>query len=134
MSAKVDRFCDWLRDRLNAIEGWLESVKADLRSLPEKGRKALRIKLEEAQTKLHAQRERVEQTRAELKARTPLAAAIAEAFTGWMAAPEPREPHPGAGPAEAHAAATIDHAVASIDEVKDAMLYAAVAHLPASGR
>jgi hypothetical protein len=134
MSAKVDRFCDWLRHRLNAIEGWLESVKADLRSLPGKGRKALRTKLEKAQTKLQPQKERVEQTRAALKAQPQLAAAIAEAFTGWMAAPEPREAHPGAGPAEAHAAATIDHAVASIDEVKDAMLYAAVAHLPDAGR
>lgn len=134
MNAKVDQFCDRLRDRLNTIEAWLESVKADIRSLPWKVRKAHQSKLEEARTKLQAQKERVEQTRGELKAEPQLAAAIADAFTVWMTAPEPRVPHPGAEPAEAHAAATIDHAVAGIDEVKDAMLYAGVARLPAVGK
>jgi hypothetical protein len=134
MSAKVDRFCDWLRDRLNAIEGWLESVKTDLQSLPGKVRKALRTKLDEAQTKLQAQRERLEQTRAEFKARPPHAVPEREEMIAeWKAEPETRAPAAGADRAEAHVAQTIDRAVASIDDVRDAMLYAAVGHLPHAG-
>jgi len=135
MSAKVDKFCDGLRDRLNAIEGWLDSVKADIRSLPWKTRKTLQSKLEGARTKLLAQKERVEQTRAELKSPPQLAVELlVESVIGWKAKPDVRELHTGPDAAEAHASATIDHAVASIDEVKDAMLCAAVARLPAEGK
>ena len=96
MSAKVDQFCDRLRDRLNAIEAWLESVKADIRSLPWKVRKTLQSKLKEARTKLQAQKERVEQTRAELKSPPQLAAELlVESVIGWKAKPDVREPHPG---------------------------------------
>ena len=134
MSAKVEQFCDGLRDRLNAIEGWLESVKADIRSLPWNSRKALQSKLKEAQTKLEAQKERVEQTRADLKSPLQLATeTLVESVIGWTAKPEVREPHPGVDAAETHVAVTIDHAVASIDEVRDATLCAAAARLPAAG-
>ena len=129
MSPKVVQFCDRLRDRLHTIEAWLESVKTHIQSLPEKAREVLGNKLGEAHTKLHAEKNRVEQTQAALNAQPHLAAAIAEAFTVWMPAPEQWGPHPGGKPTEAHAAATIDHAVASIDEVKDANLYTAVARL-----
>jgi uncharacterized membrane protein HdeD (DUF308 family) len=67
MSAKVDQICDRLRDRLNTIEAWIESVKTHLEALPEKDRKAHQSKLEVARAKLQAEKERVEQTRAELK-------------------------------------------------------------------
>ena len=134
MSVKVDQFCDRLRDRLNTIEAWLESVKAHIQSLPGKVRDDLRNKWEQARTKLHAQKERVEQTRADLKSQPQLAADVLETIFGWEAKPDVREPHAGPDAAEGHAAATIDHAVAGIDEVKDAMLYAAAARLPAAGK
>jgi hypothetical protein len=35
MSAKVDKFCDRLRDRLNAIAGRLQSVKTNVAALPD---------------------------------------------------------------------------------------------------
>jgi chromosome segregation ATPase len=129
MSARVDQFCDPLRNRLNAIEGWLESVKTHIHALPEKVREALRDKLAKAHRKLQAQKKRVEQTRADLKSQPRQTAEIPQAVTEWKATREACEPHAGADPAEAHAAATIDHVVASIDEVRDAMLYAAVAQL-----
>ena len=134
MSAKVDQFCDRLRDRLNAIEGWLESVKTHIQSLSGKVRDDLRNKWEQAHTKLHAQKKRVEQTRADLKSQPQPVAEILESVFGWTAKPDVREPHGGPDAAGAHAAATIDHAVAGIDEVKDAMLYAAVARLPTAGK
>ena len=95
---------------------------------------ALRSKLEKARTKLQAQKERVEQTRADLKSQPQLAAELlVESVIGWEAR-RAGAASPARSAAEAHAAATIDHAVASIDEVKDAMLYAAVARLPAAGK
>jgi hypothetical protein len=130
MSAKVDQFCDRLRDRLNAIEGWLESVKADIRSLPWKARKGLRNKMQEAQAKLQAQKERVEQTRAELKARQQQAAGfLVDSVIGWKPPPKARDTVVDPHRSEAHIADAIDHAVASIDEVRDTALYAAAARL-----
>lgn len=130
MSAKVDQFCDQLRNRLNTIEAWIESAKTHLEALPEKARKAHQSKLEVARAKLQAQKERIEQTRAELK--SPPESAIellVESVIGWTAKPAVPEPHAGPDAAEAHVAATIDHALAGIDEVEDAALSAAVARL-----
>lgn len=135
MSARVDQFCDGLRDRLNAIERWLESVKADVQTLPWNARKNQQARLREARAKLQAQAEHVERSRAELKAQPQLAAELpVDAVKDWKAPPSP--PGPDAGPerAEAHVAAAIDHAVASIDEVRDAALYAAVARLHDASR
>jgi hypothetical protein len=133
MSAKVEVFWDRLRDRLNAIEGWLESVKAEIRVLPWNARRTVQCKLKEARAKLQAQKERVEQTRIELKSPPQMAAELlVESVIGWKAKPNVPEPHAGLDAAEAHASATIDHAAAGIDEVKDAMLYAAAAQLPAA--
>ena len=129
MSAKVDQFCDRLRDRLNAIEGWLESVKTHIQSLSGTVRDDLRNKWEQAHTKLHAQKERVEQTRADLKSQPQLVADVLETIFGWEAKSDVRELHAEPAPTEAHAEAAIDRAVAGIDEVGDAALYAAAARL-----
>ena len=115
MSAKVDQFCDRLRDRLNAIEAWLESVKTHIQSLSGKVRDSLRNKWEQARAKLHAQKERVEQTRADLKSQPQQTVTIPEAVPDWKAKSEVSEPLAGADQAEAHAAATIDHVVAGFD-------------------
>jgi chromosome segregation ATPase len=68
MSEKVDQFNGQLRDRLNTIERRLQSVKTNIQALPGQAEKVLRDKLEAARAKLQAQKERVEQTRAKLKA------------------------------------------------------------------
>jgi hypothetical protein len=130
MNAKVDQFCDGLRDRPNAIDNWLESVKAEIKALPGKARKAHESKLREARARLQAQKERVEQTRAELKSPPQLAVELlVDSVIGWKVEPDAREPHAGPDAAEARVAATLDHAVAGIDEVGDAMLAADAARL-----
>jgi hypothetical protein len=130
MSAKVDPFCDRLRDRLNAIERWLETVKADIQTLPWKVRKAHQARLRDARAKLQAQKEHVERTRAELKS-APRSATelLVDAVIGWKPPPSTPGPTPSPDRAEAHVTATIDHAEASIDEVRDAALCAAAARL-----
>ena len=130
MSAKVDQYFDRLRDRLKAIEGWLDSIVADIRALPWKVRRAHQRMLHEARAKLRAQKERVEQTRTELKSPPQSAVELlVESVIDWKANPEELEPHAGTTTAEARAAATIDHAVAGIDEVGEAILYATAARL-----
>jgi chromosome segregation ATPase len=132
MSARVDQFCDKLRDRLNAIEGRLTSLKTNIEAVPRRAEKAVRGKLDEAREKLRARKEHVEQTCATLKARAQDKATETDsAIRQWEATRETQELNPRADRAEAYAAAAMDHAAASIDEVEDAVLYAAVARLDA---
>jgi chromosome segregation ATPase len=134
MSAAVDQFCDKLRDRLNAIEGQLRTVKATIQSRSEEAGKALRGKLDEARAKLQAQKERVDQARANLKAmaeqktaETKEAASEREAdrATGNLEARADR--------AEAYAGEAITYALAGIDMAAEAVLDAVVARLDADG-
>jgi len=128
MSAKVDQFFDDVRDRLQAIDGWLKSVKTKMESLPETVQKTVQSKLMEARAKLHAERERVEQTRANFKAHaTEDIPEIPAKIGAWKAKPVARETNPCA--VASHPVESIDHAMASIDEVRDSMLYVAVARL-----
>jgi len=134
MSAKVDQFCDQLRDRLSTIEGRLQSVKTNMKALPEQAEKALRDKLAEARTKVQAQKERVEQTRANLKARgQQKVAETKEAVSEWKAKGETRILNARADRAEAYAADALDYAVASIDGAEEAILDAVVARIDADG-
>jgi hypothetical protein len=132
MSATVDQFCDRLRNQLNAIERRFESFKADMQSLPEKAETAVRGKLEKTRRRLKAQKDRIDQTWAKLKAMAqPKVTDTKVAVNEWKEKRETQKLQARADRADAYAAATIDHAVASIDEVQDAMLYAAVARLDA---
>ena len=63
MSERVNKFCDGLRDRLNAIEARVQSVKANIHALPGKAEKAVQEQVEEARAHLHAQKELVEKAR-----------------------------------------------------------------------
>jgi cell division septum initiation protein DivIVA len=128
MSTRVDQFCDKLRDRLDTIETQLESVKTQIHALTERVREGLRSKLEQARTKLEAQKRRVEESRAHFKSQLQLPAEILVESVIWPTVkPTVVERHAGVDAADAQTAAIIDRAVAGIDDVGDAMLYAAVA-------
>jgi hypothetical protein len=132
MSAKVDEFIDGLRDRLDTVEGRLQSVKSSIETLPEEAEKALRDKLARAQTKHQAQKERVKQTRANLEARAQQKVAeTKEAVSEWKAKREIRKLNARADRAEVYAADAIDFALASIDEAEEAILEAVVARIDA---
>jgi peptidoglycan hydrolase CwlO-like protein len=132
MSAKVDQFCDALRDRLNAVEGWFESVKADVKGMPEKADKALRAKLDQVRTKLQAEKERVEKAQANLKARAQQKIAeTKEMISEWKAKHETRKLQARADWAEAYAADAVAVALASIDVAEEAVLDAVMARMDA---
>jgi len=119
MSVKVDQFCDKLRDRLNALEGQMQSVKTSVKDVPAKAEKAVREKLDQARTKLEAQKERVEKARVELKARADQKVAeVKEAINEWKAKHEVRKLNARAERSEAYADAAMVLALASIDEAE----------------
>jgi len=128
MSEKVDKFCDKLRDRLNAIEGRVQSVKADIQTLPAKAEKALRDKIDAARTKLQVQKERVEKARVDLKVwADQKLAETKEAISEWKAKHEVRKLNARAERAEAYAEAAMVLALFSIDEAEEAVLDAVAA-------
>jgi chromosome segregation ATPase len=134
MSAKVDQFCNELRDRLNTIEGRLQSVKTNMKSLPAQAEKALRDKLEEARSKVQAEKARIDKTRASIEARVQQKVAeTREAVSEWKAKHETKKLNARADQAATYAADALDNAAASIDEAEEAILYAAVARLDADG-
>ncbi|HJZ91236.1 MAG TPA: hypothetical protein VKE40_10210 [Gemmataceae bacterium] len=132
MSAKVDEFRDTLRDRLDDVEGRLQSVKTNIETLSDQAEKALRDKLDQARAKLQGQKKRVEQTWANLQARAQQTMAeTKEAVSEWRAKRETRKLNARADRAERYAADAIDFAVASIDEAEEAILEAVVARIDA---
>ena len=128
MSERVDKFCDGLRERLNALERGIQSVKTNVQALPAKAEKALREKLDDVRTKLQAQKERVEKARLDLKARADQKVAeTMEAINEWKAKREVRKLNARAERAEAYAEAAMVLALASIDEAEEAVLDAVAA-------
>ena len=132
MSATVDQFCGKLRDRLTAIEGRLHAVKADIETRSEEAGKALRGKLEDVRTKLHAEKERMEKLGANLKARADQKLAeTKEAVNEWKQKHETQKLRARAERAEAYAADAVAYAVATLDEAEEAMLDAVLARMDA---
>jgi hypothetical protein len=136
MSERVDKFCDGLRDWLNAVETRVQSVKANIQALPGKAEKAVQGTIDEARAKVHAQKERVEKTQASLKtwAEQKMAEtreAVAEWKAKWKAKREAKKLSARAERAEAYASDTVALALASIDEAEAAILDAVVARMDA---
>lgn len=132
MSARVDQFCDNLRDRLNTMEGRFNSLKANVQAVPKRADQAVRGKLDEARRKLGAQKQHVEQACTTLKTRAHEKVTESEdAVHEWKAKREARKLGARADRAESYAAAAIDHAAASLDEADQAILDAIEARLDA---
>jgi hypothetical protein len=132
MSARVDKFCDGLRDRLNAVEARVESVKANVKALPGKAEKAMQDTVDEARTKLRAQKEHIEKNRADLKAWGEQKKAETQAtIREWKQKREAKKLNARADRAEEYAGAAIAVALATIDEAEEAMFEAALARMDA---
>jgi hypothetical protein len=128
MSAKVDEFCDKLRDRLNAIEVKLQSVKEDIRAMPGQAEKIVRGKLDEARARLQAQKAHIDQTRSNLQAwAQQKMAETKETVAQWQAKREVNKLNARADRAADYAVAAVAFAAAMIDEAETAVLDAVVA-------
>jgi hypothetical protein len=132
MFSNEEQFHDTLRNRLEAIEGQLHTLKTNLQGLADQTGKALRGKLNEVQTRLQTWKEHAKQKQASLKAHARQSATQTEEVAhALMSQRETQKLTARADQAEAQAADAIDRAAASINEVEDAVLYAAVARLDA---
>lgn len=132
MSTTVDQFCDTLRDRLNVLGARIRTANAEMQALSGQAEKVVRAKLEEARTSLQSQKERIEQARANLKARgQQKIVETKEAISEWKAKREIQRLQARADRAEAYAADAIALATASISEAEEAILDAMVARIDA---
>jgi chromosome segregation ATPase len=130
MSARVDKFCDGLRERLNAIESRVEAAKASVQALPGKADKAVQDAVEQARARIHTQKERIEKTRAELKTWAEQKKAETQAMVReWKAKRETKRLNARADLAEAYAEAAVAIALFSIDEAEEAILDAVAARM-----
>lgn len=132
MSERVDRFCDGLRERLNAIEARVLSAKANIQALSGKAEKAVQAEVEEARAKLQGQKPHIEKTRADLLAWAEQKKAETQAMIReWKAKREVQKLNARAERAEAYAEAAVVYALASIDEAEEAILDAVGARMDA---
>src|SRR2546423_447981 len=116
MSAKIDKFCNTLRDRLNTVDGRLTSIKENVQALPKQADKAVRDKLDQAQRKLRSQKDRIDQTRTNQKAHIQQKVAeTKEAVNEWKAKRDTRKLTARADRAEAYAADAIEFAAFAMD-------------------
>jgi len=132
MSERVDKFCDGLRHRLNAIEARVQSAKANIQALPGKAEKAVQAEVEEARAKVQAHQQHIEKIRGDLTAWAEQKKAETQAMIReWKAKGEAKKLTARADRAEAYAEAAMVYALASIDEAEEAILDAVGARMDA---
>lgn len=132
MSARVDQFCDELRDRLNAMGNQVDALKSSLQRLPQQGEQALQSSLDDARKRIEAQKKKVEQAHASLKARAELKIAqVKDAVQEWKANREINKLNARADRAEQYAADAVYVAIAALNEAEEAIFDAVVARMDA---
>ncbi len=86
MSERVDKFCDDLRDRLNAAESGLGRVKASVVSAKAASQEKIQESLGQAQAKVEASRQQVSEAQTKMKAAMAEKQAETQATVeGWKA-------------------------------------------------
>jgi len=132
MSAKVDKFCDDLRDRLNTVESRLHAAKTNVQALAGQAEETLRQQCDELHRKAQAEKDRIERLRGSLTAKAQQKLAeTTEIVREWKAKNETRKLNARADRAQVYAADAIEFAVAAIDEAEKAILDAIVARMDA---
>ena len=132
MSAKIDQFCDRLRDGLGAVETRLQTVQANVVALPGKAEHVLQNELDAARRKVQGQVVRLEKAKDGVKAwAAAKVAETREANGDWKAKRETQKLKARSERAEAYAADALFFAAAAVDEAEAAILEAAVARLDA---
>ncbi len=132
MSARVDQFCDRLRDRLNALEEQVNTLKSNLEKAPKQGEQVLQKSLKEARSRIEGQKKKVEQAQTSLKARAEQKVSQAkEAINEWKAKRDVSKLNSCADRSEQYAADAVYIAVAALDEAEEAIFDAVIARMDA---
>lgn len=69
MSERVDKFCNDLRDRLNAVEDHMAKIQQRVDTAKKESRAAIKAKADEVKAKMDAQRQQAEEAKAKIKSR-----------------------------------------------------------------
>ena len=132
MSARVDQFCDKLKDRLNALEVQVSALKTNIQKLPQQGEQALQKCLADTRSKIDQQRKNVEKARASLKARADeKIGQVKEAVHEWQAKQEVSNLSARADFAEQYAADAVFIADSAVAEAEEAIIDALLARIDA---
>jgi hypothetical protein len=128
MSARVDQFCDNLKDRLHTLEDQLAMLRTNVQKLPKQGEQALQKCLADARSKIEAEKKKVEQAQANLKARADKKISQAkDTINQWKAKGELSMLNARADLAEQYAADAVFVAVAALSDAEEAIVDAVIA-------
>jgi len=132
MSARVDQFCDKLKDRLNSLEDQVLALKTNVQKLPQQGEQALQKYLTEARSKIEQQKKKVEKARASLKARAEeKIGQVKGAVNEWKAKQEVSHLIARADFAEQYAADAVFIADSAVADAEEAIIDALLARIDA---
>ena len=125
MNQKIDKFSEDLRAKLTNVKSGLDGLKAKIDVKAQNAEQDVRSHLQQVQKHIEQDRTKVSAAQAEVKKwvearKTATAAKIAE----WKAKHETKELQNRADWAERYAAASIEVAVAAIDDAEQATLEA----------
>jgi membrane protein involved in colicin uptake len=132
MSDRVNKFCTSLQNKLNDLEGRMNSLKTSLRTAPKQAEDALHKQLDQAQQKVQSQKHAVAKAKTNVQNWTDQKKAEATATVDqWKANHEAKKLAHRADRAEEYATAAVQVAVSSIDEAEQAVFEAIAARLDA---
>lgn len=125
MENRIDHFCWEIRGKLKAVDGRMDGVKAKVEMKEEDAESCVRDHVAELQSR--AKRDRAKLEAAKANAQTWVQdkkAAVADQIACWKAARASARLRDAASEAERYAAATLEIAMAAIDEAEQAALEA----------
>ena len=132
MSARVDQFCDKLKERLNALEDQVSTLKTNVQNLPKQGEQALQKCLTETRGRVEQQKKKIEQAQVSLKARAEQKLSQAkEDIKEWKAKREVSKLNGRAQRAEQYAADAVFIADVAVAEAEEAIIDAVIARMDA---
>jgi predicted HicB family RNase H-like nuclease len=132
MSAKVDQFCEKLKNRLNALADQLETLKENVKQLPKEGEQALQKYLNETRSRIAQRKKSVEQVRASLMTRAEQKIGqVEEAIVEWKTKGEVSKLNSRADWAEEYAADAVFIAMAALADAEEAIIDALIARIDA---
>ncbi len=132
MSDKVDQFCEKLKGRLNALADQVETLKANVKKLPEEGEQSLQKYLNETRSRIAQRKKSVEQVRASLMTRAEQKfGQVKEAIIEWKAKGDVSKLNLRADWAEEYAADAVFIAMAALADAEEAIIDALIARIDA---
>lgn len=132
MGEKIDQFVENLRDRLNAVDGRMDNLKASIESAPAKAKADVQAMVDKAKADHEARKHKIEETKKRINASLEAKKEETEAkIAEWKDQHEVKKLEKRAQRAEEYAAELVWLAMVAIDEADYASLEAIAARIEA---